>query len=231
MPQFVKPTSPPKTNYIRMVEQSDALESKRRTIISKLLSKILRHQAVNEGYAIDEDGYIFMEELLKSNKFKSLKTTKQDIFDVVANDNKNRFELSVLKDKIRAVQGHSIKTLDANKILTKITAENLTLLPNYNEKEYFIIHGTSTKNYNSILESQLLKKMDRTHVHFTFEVPDDNTTVVSGYRNSSKILIFIELHKLMEDDELKNCIYLSKNNVILVSKDIPTSFIDHILEK
>lgn len=231
MPQFVKPTSPPKTNYIRMVEQSDALESKRRTIISKLLSKILRHQAVNEGYAIDEDGYIFIEELLKSNKFKSLKTTKQDIFDVVANDNKNRFELSVSKDKIRAVQGHSIKTLDANKILTKITAENLTLLPNYNEKEYFIIHGTSTKNYNSILESQLLKKMDRTHVHFTFEVPDDNTTVVSGYRNSSKILIFIELHKLMEDDELKNCIYLSKNNVILVSKDIPTSFIDHTLEK
>lgn len=214
-----------------MVEQSDALESKRRTIISKLLSKILRHQAVNEGYAIDEDGYIFIEELLKSNKFKSLKTTKQDIFDVVANDNKNRFELSVSKDKIRAVQGHSIKTLDANKILTKITAENLTLLPNYNEKEYFIIHGTSTKNYNSILESQLLKKMDRTHVHFTFEVPDDNTTVVSGYRNSSKILIFIELHKLMEDDELKNCIYLSKNNVILVSKDIPTSFIDHTLEK
>lgn len=72
--------------------------------------------------------------------------------------------------------------------------------------------------------------MERTHVHFTFEVPEDNTVVVSGFRNSSKILIFIEIHKLLMDDEFKDCIYLSNNNVILVSKDIPTNFIDHITE-
>ncbi|KAL6938848.1 hypothetical protein ACO0OL_000461 [Hanseniaspora opuntiae] len=202
-----------------MSSQPINTNQKRLTIISKLLSKILRHQAVNEGFTIDDDGYVSLDVLLKSNKFKSLKTTEEDIQNVLLNDKKSR-----------AVQGHSIQTLNADKILTKITNENINLLPNYNSEQYFIIHGTSKQNYQSILESKYLKKMGRTHVHFTFEVPEDNTVVVSGFRNSSKILIFIEIHKLLMDDEFKDCIYLSNNNVILVSQDIPTNFIDHITE-
>ena len=213
-----------------MSSQPINTNQKRLTIISKLLSKILRHQAVNEGFTIDDDGYVSLDELLKSNKFKSLKTTEEDIQNVLLNDKKSRFQMDSEMKKIRAVQGHSIQTLNADKILTKITNENINLLPNYKSEQYFIIHGTSKQNYQNILESKYLKKMERTHVHFTFEVPEDNTVVVSGFRNSSKILIFIEIHKLLMDDEFKDCIYLSNNNVILVSKDIPTNFIDHITE-
>lgn len=213
-----------------MNSQPNDTNQKRLTIISKLLSKILRHQAVNEGFTINDDGYVSLDELLKSNKFKSLKTTEEDIKNVVLNDKKSRFQVDPTMKKIRAVQGHSIQTLSADKLLTKITNENIHVLPNYNREKYFIIHGTSKQNYQSIMESKYLKKMGRTHVHFTFEVPKDNTVVVSGFRNSSKILIFIEIHKLLLDDELKDCIYLSNNNVILVSKDIPTDYIDHITE-
>lgn len=214
-----------------MSHQSNDINQKRLTIISKLLSKILRHQAVNEGFSIDEDGYVPLDELLKSNKFKSLKTTEDDIENILLNDKKGRFQMDSSKRKIRAVQGHSIQTLSADKILTRITNENMHLLPNYNKEKYFIIHGTSKQNYQSIIESKYLRRMERTHVHFTYEVPKDNRVVVSGFRNSSKILIFIEIHKLLLNDKFKDCVYLSNNNVILVSKDIPTDFIDHITER
>lgn len=120
----------------------------------------MRHQAVNEGFTIDDDGYVSLDELLKSNKFKSLKTTEEDIQNVLLNDKKSRFQMDLTMKKIRAVQGHSIQTLNADKILTKITNENINLLPNYNSEQYFIIHGTSKQNYQSILESKYLKKME-----------------------------------------------------------------------
>lgn len=213
-----------------MSNQPNNTNQRRLTTISKLLSKILRHQAVNEGFTIDDDGFVSLDELLKSNKFKSLKTTEEDINNVLLNDKKSRFQLDPAMKRIRAVQGHSIQTLNADKILTKITSENISALPNYNIEQYFIIHGTSKLNYQSIMESKYLKKMGRTHVHFTFEVPEDNNVVVSGFRNNSKVLIYIEIHKLLSDDVFMDCVYLSKNNVILVSKDIPTDYIDHITE-
>ncbi|CAI8507540.1 unnamed protein product [Hanseniaspora opuntiae] len=78
-----------------MSSQPINTNQKRLTIISKLLSKILRHQAVNEGFTIDDDGYVSLDVLLKSNKFKSLKTTEEDIQNVLLNDKKSRFQMDL----------------------------------------------------------------------------------------------------------------------------------------
>ncbi|OBA25844.1 phosphotransferase KptA/Tpt1 [Hanseniaspora valbyensis NRRL Y-1626] len=210
-------------------------ESKRDIHISKLLSKILRHQAAHEGLKIDSKGFVRIEELLGNNKFKSFRTNKEDIIRVCDNNNKKRFEISEDGQFIRAVQGHSLKTIDSNEIYEQITLRDLHIVPNFNkitsEKEYFIIHGTSIKNYNTIIETGYLKKMNRTHVHFTFENNIQEDKVISGFRNSSKILIYINLIGLLNDPNFKDKVFLSKNKVILVSEDIPTKFIHHHLNK
>ncbi|KAL6927219.1 hypothetical protein ACO0SA_003511 [Hanseniaspora valbyensis] len=210
-------------------------ESKRDIHISKLLSKILRHQAAHEGLKIDSKGFVRIEELLGNNKFKSFHTNKEDLIRVCDNNNKKRFEISEDGQFIRAVQGHSLKTINSNEIYEQITLSNLHIVPNFNkltnEKEYFIIHGTSFKNYNTIIETGYLKKMNRTHVHFTFENNIEEDKVISGFRNSSKILLYINLIDLLNDPNFKDKVFLSKNKVILVSEDIPTKFIHHHLNK
>ena len=210
-------------------------ESKRDINISKLLSKILRHQAAHEGLKIDSKGFVRIEELLGNNKFKSFRTNKDDLIRVCDNNNKKRFEISEDGQFIRAVQGHSLKTINSNEIYEQLTLNNLHIVPNFNkissEKEYFIIHGTSVKNYNTIIETGYLKKMNRTHIHFTFENNIQEDKVISGFRNSSKILIYINLIDLLNDPNFKNKVFLSKNKVILVSEDIPTKFIHHHLNK
>ena len=210
-------------------------ESKRDIHISKLLSKILRHQAAHEGLKIDSKGFVRIEELLGNNKFKSFRTNKEDLIRVCDNNNKKRFEISEDGQFIRAVQGHSLKTINSNEIYEQIILNNLHIVPNFNkitsEKEYFIIHGTSIKNYNTIIETGYLKKMNRTHVHFTFENNIEEDKVISGFRNSSKILIYINLIDLLNDPNFKDKVFLSKNKVILVSEDIPTKFIHHHLNK
>lgn len=205
--------------------------AKREIHISKLLSKILRHQAENEQISIDSKGFASIDDLLKNNKFKSFKTTKDDIIKVCETNDKKRFEISVDGLSIRAVQGHSLKAINENEIYEQVTLKDLHILPLFNcdilEKGYFIIHGTSTNSYNLITKSGYLKKMNRTHIHFTFENNMDKEKVISGFRKNSQILIYINILDLLNNESFKDKVCISKNKVILVSEDIPTSFIHH----
>ncbi|XBW38080.1 hypothetical protein QEN19_003667 [Hanseniaspora menglaensis] len=209
-------------------------DSKRNVHISKLLSKILRHQAVKEGLVIDSKGFIKIDSLLINNKFKSFHTTKEDITLVCETNEKKRFEISADGLSIRAVQGHSLKTINNDEIYEKVLLGNLKILPNF-EKDlhkncYLIIHGTTLQNYKLINETGLLKKMNRTHVHFTFESNLQGNKVISGFKNSSKVLIYINLIDILNDSKLEDKVFISKNKVILVSEDIPISFIhSHVI--
>ncbi|OQO03294.1 hypothetical protein B0A48_11550 [Cryoendolithus antarcticus] len=110
---------------------------------------------------------------------------------------------------IRANQGHSLKIDDADGLLTPITAENLPAMA---------VHGTSRSAWPLILASGGLKPMGRNHVHFATGLPsawskpqtqsadsvaavDDETAkaaVVSGMRNSSSVLVYLDLAKALE---------------------------------
>lgn len=205
--------------------------SKRDIHISKLLSKILRHQAEKEQISIDSKGFAFIDDLLKNNKFKSFKTTKEDIRNICKTNDKKRFEISEDDLLIRAVQGHSLKTINENEIYEQVTLNNLHILPSFDdenfENTYFIIHGTTSNNYNMITETGYLKKMNRTHIHFTFENDLDKDKVISGFRKNSQILIYVNILDLLNNETFKDKVYISKNKVILVSEDIPTSLIHH----
>ena len=90
--------------------------------VSKKLSYFLRHGAVDHKINIRPDGFVYLDELLKKGK---LKARFEQIQRIVQNNDKKRFEM--VKDdvepfgwKIRAVQGHTLRMVDQDKLLTRI---------------------------------------------------------------------------------------------------------------
>ncbi|WPG98588.1 phosphotransferase KptA/Tpt1 [Acrodontium crateriforme] len=113
---------------------------------------------------------------------------------------------------IRANQGHSLK-IDSEGLLTPLTLSSPDLPTT-------VVHGTTHKAWVLIQASGGLKPMGRNHVHFASGLPANfksvldsaettNTTspntdvtarppVISGMRQSSTILIFLDLKRALE---------------------------------
>jgi len=119
---------------------------------------------------------------------------------------------------IRANQGHSIK-VEEEGLLEAITLES--------ELPATVVHGTTHRAWPQILSSGGLKKMTRNHVHFASGLPagfeplegaNDTQSeaqkepVISGMRNTSSVLVFIDMKKALEGG-LK--FWKSANGVIL----------------
>ncbi|TID23999.1 tRNA 2'-phosphotransferase 1 [Venturia nashicola] len=119
---------------------------------------------------------------------------------------------------IRANQGHSIK-VEEEGLLEPITLDL--------ELPSVVVHGTSHKAWPQIVSCGGLKRMTRNHVHFASGLPagfeilegaNDTSSearkepVISGMRNTSAVLIFIDIKKALEGG-LK--FWKSANGVIL----------------
>jgi 2'-phosphotransferase len=119
---------------------------------------------------------------------------------------------------IRANQGHSIK-VEEEGLLEAITLES--------ELPATVVHGTTHRAWPQILSSGGLKKMTRNHVHFASGLPAgfeplegandiqseaQKEPVISGMRNTSSVLVFIDVKKALEGG-LK--FWKSANGVIL----------------
>ncbi|KAH3900943.1 related to tRNA 2'-phosphotransferase [Saccharomycodes ludwigii] len=200
---------------------------KRDILISKALSYLLRHGAIKEQLNIGTDGYVLLNELLQHNRLKSHKATKQDIIRIVATNDKQRFQLERLENddgilleeyKIRATQGHSIKSIENDKILVKI-----------NDYPYdSLIHGTSLKNIILILKSCYgLSRMNRNHIHLSPGIIGKDKYVISGMRYNTEIFIYLNFHRMMKDGGIT--IYRSVNNVFLVEDNIPIDYFEKIV--
>jgi len=179
------------------------LNRKARGKISRSLSSILRHQARNMGLEVRPDGYVRVDDLLNLRKIRGSGCSLQDLTQIVAECEKQRFKLMEERGVayIRANQGHSMAGIDANELLEQI--KDATDIPT-------CIHGTYMKYWESIRRDGL-SKMQRHHIHFTpSEVQTEEAR--SGFRKSCDLLIFINTAKAMED----GCLFFrSSNNVIL----------------
>ena len=63
--------------------------------LSKAISWLLRHGAIKEGLTIRPDGFIMLDEVMSHKSIGGFKPTPTmaDIFALVADNNKKRFEL------------------------------------------------------------------------------------------------------------------------------------------
>ncbi|AED93189.1 unnamed protein product [Arabidopsis thaliana] len=176
--------------------------------LGRILTRILRHMATELRLNMRGDGFVKVEDLLNLN----LKTcaniqlnshTIDEIREAVTRDNKKRFSLIDEDGEllIRANQGHSITTVESEKLLKPILSP---------EEAPVCVHGTYRKNLESILASGL-KRMNRMHVHFSCGLPTDGE-VISGVRRNVNVIIFLHIKKALEDGI---AFYISDNKVIL----------------
>lgn len=100
---------------------------------------------------------------------------------------------------ISATQGHTIKGVDESG-MTKITDAS---------RYHVVCHGTEAQHVSSIINKGL-SRMTRNHIHFT--PTDKHKGTVSGFRNRSEVLVYIDLDKALKDGVQ---FFLSKNGVIL----------------
>lgn len=119
---------------------------------SRFLSLILRHDPSKAGITLTSEGWANTNEIVKA-----LQISIEQLKQIVAENDKKRFELSPDNRKIRASQGHSIKVdIDWEDVTDKIPGG-------------LLLHGTKAEYLESIFEKGLLK-MKRTHVHLTADM-------------------------------------------------------------
>lgn len=177
--------------------------------VSKSLSWLLRHGANNAGLDMRHDGYAKVSDVLSNPMFRDVNFSQ--LQEIVTKDQKQRFHL-LLEPRssdspsdiwwVRANQGHSLKsvTLDMQPITSALD------IP-------MAVHGTTLSAWEFIA-TQGLSKMKRNHIHLAQGIPGDN--VMSGMRNSSQILIFVDVQKALDAGVL---FYLSANGVVLTDGD------------
>ncbi|TKX18835.1 tRNA 2'-phosphotransferase-like protein [Elsinoe australis] len=247
--------------------------------VSKKLSWLLRHGIEQEHLQMDSAGYVN----LNNRNIRSLRVSLEELKDLVATNNKQRFSLVPVSQSasphgnpsdatpeptaataaggsdagqtshfdsanpkdylIRANQGHSI-AVDSESLLTKIDQSNMPTT---------CIHGTTHHAWTLIVSTGGLKRMTRQHVHFAAGLPagfksiaeaqafsdstsaDANTVtapVISGMRNSSTILIYLNMKKALEGGVK---FWKSANDVILSEGDenglIPLTYFDRVEDR
>ena len=186
-------------------------------MISKTLAQILRHVAVSKfNLTIRDDAFCNLDEVIGTEWLTRLNCTEEDVRSVVANSDKGRYEIKeehfgsqgTAVTLIRAVQGHSIASLDEEKILRRLGNESRDLI---------CIHGTYRKCLPGIFEAGGLlaggtKGQEyRTHVHFASRAPGDKNQT-SGMRHGAEIAIWIDMQKVIRDGIP---FFMSSNDVIL----------------
>ncbi|PSR94253.1 KptA family-domain-containing protein [Coniella lustricola] len=158
--------------------------AKREKDISRALSRLLRHQALNAGIKLDKEGYAPLDKVLQWGPLRTLNISVQEIIDVTASNDKQRYSMRSVhpeeeeaksssstnsKDDasywlIRANQGHSIP-LDSSSLLKPIVLEQPDSIPPV------VVHGTYFAFWPAVVASGGLRRMGRNHVHCSIGLP------------------------------------------------------------
>lgn len=154
---------------------------------SKKLSYLLRHSDVP-----DDQGWIPLEKLVQDYDY-----TEQCVRQIVANDEKHRYEISDDDKSVRALYGHT----------NHVHIQWPEAIP-----PKILYHGTAKKNLNAILQEGL-KSMSRQYVHLSETIED---AIKVGKRHGEPIVLAIDTQKVIEDG---GCFYRVPNGIWL-TKDI-----------
>ena len=170
---------------------------------SKFLSYVLRHEPQAIGLTLDSEGWADIANLIDGAK-RAGKTIDRDlILQVVDSSDKKRFTISEDGLRIRAAQGHSIKTV-AITYPEKVPPE-------------FLYHGTATRFLESILKEGL-RPGERHHVHLS---QDAQTAIAVGQRYGKPVVLKIEALR-MHQQGFK--FFLADNGVWLTDQ-VPLEFL------
>ncbi|HEX5442334.1 MAG TPA: RNA 2'-phosphotransferase, partial [Pirellulales bacterium] len=128
--------------------------NKRLVTLSKFLSKHLRHEPQSLGLTLEPGGWVEVEQLLAGAAAIGFPITPDELAQVVAENDKQRFALDAAGTRIRANQGHSaIVDLQLQEAAPP-------------ERLY---HGTVAA-FLEVIRTEGLKKMNRHDVHLSQDI-------------------------------------------------------------
>jgi 2'-phosphotransferase len=130
---------------------------------------------------------------------------------------------------IRANQGHSISGVDPDRLLTRLTPEELVGTP-------VVVHGTNVGAWEKHIRTEGLKRMKRNHIHFATGTPPKDRSggghnavvVVSGMRKSCQVYVYVDTSQCARDGIE---FYRSDNGVLLTSGingTLATEYFSHV---
>lgn len=167
------------------------MDDKRMVKVSKYLSRHLRHDPGRIGIELDEHGWVKVDVLLKALADRNFHVTREELEEVVARNDKQRFALR--DGMIRANQGH---TVDVDLDLTPVAPPPV------------LYHGTAG-GFVATIRDEGLKPMDRHHVHLS---PDRETAIKVGSRRGKPVVLAIDARRMAGEGYT---FYKSENGVWL----------------
>lgn len=171
--------------------------------ISKLLSLGLRHEPAALGVTLDRAGWAEVDAVLLGLSARGEAVTAEELEEIVASSDKQRFAISPDGATIRANQGHSVDV-------------DLGLAPRTPPEMLF--HGTSRAFLASILEAGLERRA-RTHVHLS---ADERTAEIVARRRKGDIVILrVRARALCESGEP----FFQSENGVWLTERVPPAFL------
>lgn len=170
---------------------------------SKFMSLVLRHKPETIGLGLDANGWAEIGALVEKAGAHGVALTREQIAEVVATSDKQRFAIDATGTRIRANQGHSVEI-------------DLGLQPRAPPDTLF--HGTGEKSVAAI-RSEGLMAGQRQHVHLS---RDEETAGKVGSRHGRPVVLRIAAGRMREQGHV---FFLSTNGVWLTDC-VPAEFIE-----
>jgi len=141
--------------------------------LSRFLSLALRHDPTAADITLDAAGWILIEDLIQWATRMGQPLTRDQILQIVANSDKQRFTISADGRSLRAAQGHSVPV--------DLGLEHRT-------PPETLFHGTADISVPTILREGL-KPQSRQHVHLS---SDTTTARQVGRRHGRPVVLEIQ---------------------------------------
>lgn len=170
---------------------------------SRFLSLVLRHKPQSIGLELDRAGWADIDALIARAAAHGVALTRDDITQIVATNDKQRFALDADGRRIRANQGHSVDI-------------DLGLAPATPPARLY--HGTAEAALPAIRAEGLTPRRRR-HVHLSL---DETTARKVGSRHGRPVVLGVRAGAMQAAGEV---FYLSANGVWLTAAVAP-AFID-----
>ena len=168
---------------------------------SKFLSLVLRHKPELIGIALDTEGWVDIDVLLKACASNGQSIAPDLLQEVVTQNDKKRF---VIRDgRIRANQGHSV---------------SVDLALSAIEPPACLFHGTADRFLESI-RCNGLRKMNRQHVHLS---PDEATARKVGMRHGRPVILKVRA----SDMHTVGYVFYCSENGVWLTEAVPYEFVE-----
>jgi putative RNA 2'-phosphotransferase len=170
---------------------------------SKFLSFVLRHQPEAIGLALDAEGWGSVEELTAGAARQGRQLSRELIEQVVATNDKKRFELSADGLRIRAVQGHS----------THVVQRQFEPV----QPPDVLFHGTASR-FVAAISREGLKPGSRHYVHLS---TDEATARTVGLRYGLPVVLVVDAARM----HAQGFVFHQAENGVWLTARVPPAFL------